>query len=72
VRHPSYSGYFLMFLGLALMVNNPTVLVPMMAVAGYVGLVDAEERLLLARFKEEYKLYMGSVGRFIPRLPRSR
>jgi protein-S-isoprenylcysteine O-methyltransferase Ste14 len=68
VRHPSYSGYFMMFLGLALMVNNPMVLVPILAVAGYVRIADAEERLLVARFKEEYKRYMDSVGRFIPRI----
>jgi len=48
VRHPSYSGYFLMFMGLALTVNNPLVLAPILAVAGYARLVDTEERLLVA------------------------
>lgn len=41
VRHPSYTGYLMMFLGLAMMVNKPAVLVPILAVAGYAGLVDA-------------------------------
>jgi protein-S-isoprenylcysteine O-methyltransferase Ste14 len=72
VRHPSYSGYFLMFIGLALMVNNPAVLVPILAIFGYAGLVDAEERLLTARFGDEYRRYAEATGRFTPRLPRSR
>jgi protein-S-isoprenylcysteine O-methyltransferase Ste14 len=71
VRHPSYSGYFLMFLGLALMVNNPAVLVPILAVAGYVRIVDAEESLLAARFGDEYRRYAERTGRFTPRLSRS-
>ena len=71
VRHPSYSGYFLMFMGLALTVNNPMVLVPRLAVAGYARLVDAEERLLTARFGDEYRRYAEATGRFTPRLRRS-
>ncbi len=72
VRHPSYSGYFLMFLGLAMMVNNLVVLVPILAVAGYARLVDAEESLLVARFGDEYRRYAEATGRFTPRLRRSR
>ena len=68
VRHPSYSGYFIMFLGLAVMVNTPAVLVPMLAVAGYAGLVNAEERLLVARFGDEYRRYAEATGRFTPRI----
>lgn len=72
VSHPSYSGYFLMFLGLALLVNNPAVMVPLIAVPGYVNLVDTEEVLLVSRFGDEYRRYAETTGRFIPRLRRSR
>ncbi|HEX9914038.1 MAG TPA: isoprenylcysteine carboxylmethyltransferase family protein [Candidatus Bathyarchaeia archaeon] len=72
VRYPSYSGYFMMFLGLALMINNPAILVPILAVAGYAGLVDDEKRLLVARFDDEYRRYAEATGRFTPRLRRSR
>lgn len=72
VRYPSYSGYFMMFLGLTLMINNPAILVPILAVAGYAGLVDDEKRLLVARFDDEYRRYAEATGRVTPRLRRSR
>lgn len=71
VRHPSYAGYFLMFIGLPLLTHNTVHLLPLMAVPGYVHLVEAEERLLAARFGDEYHRYAESTGRFIPKFHRS-
>jgi len=71
VRHPSYAGYFLMFIGLPLLTQNTVHLLPLIAVPGYVHLVEAEERLLAARFGDEYHKYAMSTGRFIPDLHRS-
>lgn len=72
IRHPSYAGYFLMFVGLPLLTKNPAHLLPLMAVPGYVHIVEVEERLLAARFGDEYHRYAASTGRFIPRIQRSR
>jgi len=72
IRHPSYAGYFLMFIGLPLLTQNPVYLLPMMAIPGYVHIIETEERLLATRFGEEYLRYVASTGRFIPRISRSR
>jgi len=72
IRHPSYAGYFMMFVALPLLTKNPVHLLPLMAIPGYLRLVEAEERLLTARFGEEYLRYAASTGRFIPRIQRYR
>ena len=71
IRHPSYAGYFLMFVGLPLLTKNLLHLSPLMAIPGYVHIVEAEERLLAARFGDEYHRYSESTGRFIPNIHRS-
>lgn len=68
VRHPSYAGYFMMFVGFYMTWLNALSLVPLVAVPGYVRLVDVEEELLVSRFGEEYRNYMDRTGRFIPRI----
>ncbi len=70
VRHPSYLGYFLMFVGLLLTWLNPVALMPLMAIPGYVKVAATEEELLVMRFGEEYLKYQKAVGRFLPRLTR--
>lgn len=67
VRHPSYTAYFLMFLGFALTWLNPAAFLPLMAIPGYVKLTAVEEELLVKRFGEEYKLYQRRTGRFFPK-----
>jgi len=68
VRHPSYAGYFMMFVGFCMTWLNALSLVPLVAVPGYVRLVDVEEELLVSRFGEEYRNYMSTAGRFTPRI----
>lgn len=68
VRHPSYLGYFLMFVGLFLAWLNVVALVPLAAIPGYAMLTEAEEELLTRRFGEEYTRYREKTGRFLPRL----
>jgi protein-S-isoprenylcysteine O-methyltransferase Ste14 len=68
VRHPSYSGYFLMFSGLFLTLLNLIALVPLMAIPGYVSLTTCEEQLLIARFGNEYVQYQKRTGRFLPKI----
>jgi len=68
VRHPSYLGYFLMFVGLFLAWLNVVALVPLAAIPGYTMLTEAEEELLTRRFGEEYTRYREKTGRFLPKL----
>ncbi len=68
VRHPSYLGYCLMFVGLFLSWLNIVALVPLAAIPGYAMLAEAEEELLTRRFGEEYTRYREKTGRFLPKL----
>ena len=68
VRHPSYLGYFLMFLGFALLWHNALALFPLIAIPGYVLIARREEEMLLARFREAYVQYQKRVGCFLPRI----
>jgi len=68
VRHPSYLGYFLMFVGLFLLWPNIFMLFPMLAIPGHYQITFEDERLLVQRFGEEYVSYQNRTGRFVPRL----
>jgi protein-S-isoprenylcysteine O-methyltransferase Ste14 len=68
VRHPSYLGYFLMFLGFFLYWTNMFTLIPLVAIPGYYWVTFDEERLLTQRFGDEYAEYQKKTGRFIPKL----
>lgn len=72
VRHPSYLGYFLMFVGLFFIWTNIFTLLPILAIPGYFYVSFAEEQLLLQRFGREYVQYQRITGRFIPRFRRSK
>ncbi len=67
VRHPSYLGYFLMFIGLFLLWPNLFTLFPLAAIPGYFSITFEEERLLVQRFGDEYVEYQRKTGRFVPR-----
>jgi len=68
VRHPSYVGYFLMFIGFFLMWHNLLALIPLIGIPGYVLATNQEEEMLMKRFGEQYAEYRRRAGRFIPRL----
>jgi len=69
VRHPFYSAFALLLLGVALALPHPlTVLVFAMGVAQLWRTARREERRLVAsRFGAEYARYMERTGRLIPR-----
>jgi protein-S-isoprenylcysteine O-methyltransferase Ste14 len=67
VRHPSYLGYFLMFFGLVFLWPNLFTLFPLVAIPGYFRVTLEEERLLVARFGDEYSEYQARTGRFFPK-----
>lgn len=67
VRHPSYLGYSLMFIGLPLVVLNPVALVPLLGIPGYILAAEREEELLMERFGKAYEEYKAKTGGFLPR-----
>jgi protein-S-isoprenylcysteine O-methyltransferase Ste14 len=66
VRHPSYLGYFLMFIGFLFTAQIIVALAPLAAIPGYVSVVREEEEMLLMRFGDDYVEYAERIGRFIP------
>jgi protein-S-isoprenylcysteine O-methyltransferase Ste14 len=72
VRHPFYSAF-----ALAVIANGLVTANWFLFVAGAIGFAlivirtDAEEQNLLARFGDEYRCYMESTGRFLPRWSRN-
>lgn len=70
VRHPQYSGLFVVILGA--LVQWPTVLTLLMApvlIVAYARLAWREERELEARFGDAYRAYRRRVPGFVPALP---
>lgn len=68
IRHPSYSGSLLMFLGMGLAMTDWASLLAIMA-AGAIGLgyrVRVEERALCEGLGQPYRDYMLRTKRFIP------
>lgn len=50
-----------------MLVLNLLAVIPLVAIPGYVMLVDKEEELLIRRFGEEFVEYRHKTGRFLPR-----
>ncbi len=68
IRHPMYSSFFL--LGLAQMLLLPNWLASLSGIAGAAILfafrVRREEQMMLERFGDEYRAYMGETKRVVP------
>lgn len=68
VRHPSYSGVLLAFLGLGLLTRNwlsaLLLVVPITAV--FLWRINVEEHALSAALREEYSAYMRHTRRLVP------
>lgn len=69
VRHPTYLAHTLMFAGVSLLtgVISVAVLTALDLLAVVMVIIPFEERELLARFGEEYRSYIRSVPKFLPR-----
>lgn len=69
VRHPVYLSEILLYLGLLMLsISLAAAVVWIIAIRFLHYISRYEERLLLARFGEEYELYMREVPMWIPRL----
>lgn len=68
IRHPGYSGAFVMFAGMGLAFGNWLSLVIFFLAVCFVysRRVTAEEKALLDTLGEPYRLYMARTKRFIP------
>lgn len=68
VRHPGYAGSVLMWMGVALATGDwlgVLVIIPVIGLA-YMRRIEAEDRMLMARFGSEYATYAREVRRLVP------
>lgn len=68
IRHPSYTSYFLCFIGILLALPTILALFLLVGIPGYYLVAKTEEKLLLSHFGDEYQEYIASTGRFLPKL----
>jgi len=70
VRHPMYSASFVVDIGISLLCANWLVASTLMAgmTIMYAVRVKDEEQMMLDSFGEEYRTYMESTGRIVPKL----
>ena len=70
VRHPLYTTGLMLFVALGLMLASWVVLAVATVAALLIRLVviPAEERALMAKFGDQYRVYMGRTGRLLPRV----
>lgn len=68
VRHPSYTGAFLIWIGLGLALTNGVSLIVLVAAAvvAYGVRVRAEEAALTEAFGDRYRSYCRRTWRFVP------
>ncbi len=68
VRHPLYTAMFGIGIAFALVTANWVfVLLAVAAIVGVIVRVPREEQMMLEKFGDEYRAYMGGTGRFFPR-----
>lgn len=68
VRHPSYTGGFLMYVGTGLALTNwlSAAIISITSAAAYVYRVRVEEQALRANLGSRYEEYMHRTKRFVP------
>ncbi len=71
VRHPIYIGEILLYLGMLLYSTSLAGLAVLIIIIAFLHYLSrCEERMLLARFGEDYKQYIRDVPMYFPRLRR--
>ena len=70
IRHPMYTGFITLMVGLFLLTANWLIGIPPILIILVVMLVRTpqEEAMLLAHFGDEYRAYMARTGRFLPQV----
>jgi protein-S-isoprenylcysteine O-methyltransferase Ste14 len=74
IRHPMYTGFITMMVGVLLLSANWLIGVPPVLIILIVMFyrTPREETMLLQHFGESYRSYMARTGRFLPRLGSAR
>ena len=72
VRHPIYTGAFLIWFGLAAAYTSGVVLLltVLYVIPAYVLNIKGEEQMMLSHYGDEYREYRRRIGAFIPRIRR--
>ncbi len=71
VRHPMYAVIFMYLIGLTLVSANILFAVgTVLAIVLLYRRIDEEEKMMVARFGDEYRNYMKQTGRLLPRVTR--
>jgi protein-S-isoprenylcysteine O-methyltransferase Ste14 len=68
VRHPGYTGFLLMTLGVAIGYSSliGLIAIPILLLPGLAYRMRIEEKLLIAQFGDEYKSYSSQTKKLIP------
>lgn len=69
IRHPMYASLFLFFVGLSIISSFwPLMALVAMLILFFNRIMVREEAMMIDQFGEEYRIYMKSTGRLLPRL----
>ncbi len=69
IRHPIYTAMIGIGIAFALVTANWCfVVLSVVVIAGLLSRVPKEERMMVEKFGDEYKIYMKKTGRFFPKL----
>jgi protein-S-isoprenylcysteine O-methyltransferase Ste14 len=68
IRHPSYSGSLLSFLGMSLSLNNwiSLIVIFVPVLIAFIYRINIEEKLLVAQIGSEYEDYKRQTNRLVP------
>jgi protein-S-isoprenylcysteine O-methyltransferase Ste14 len=69
IRHPMYASLFLFFIGLSIVSSFwPLMALVVIFLLFFMRIMGREESMMIEEFGEEYRVYMRSTGRLLPRL----
>ncbi len=69
IRHPMYASLFLFFLGLSIVSSFwPLMALVVIFLLFFNRIMGREESMMIDQFGEEYRVYMKSTGRLLPKL----
>mgnify|MGYP001048890242 CR=1 FL=1 len=69
IRHPMYASLFLFFVGLSIISSFwPLMALVVIFLLFFIRIMGREESMMIDQFGEEYRVYINSTGRFLPKL----
>lgn len=67
MRHPSYSSYIMIFIGLSLLIPSLVTLIFLIGIPGYYSVAKREEVMLVKHFGDRYTEYQRTTGMLLPK-----